>query len=86
MILEVQDRKYSTAHQLPESPDQHAEEVLVPETLEHLEGMVKGITGKYIKHDKLAISVEQERNLQGRSKFHKGTITDKFTQAVSFIW
>ena len=56
-------KEYSTAHQLPESPSQHAEEVLIPETLECLQGMVKVITGKYIKYDKLAISVEHMRNL-----------------------
>ena len=65
--------------------ESHAGEVFVAQTFTHSKGTKKVITGKYLKYDKLAISVEQERNLQGKSKFHSGVFNDQFSQAVSLI-
>ena len=43
--------------------ESHTGEVFMAQTFKHSEGTKKVITGKYLKYDKLAISVEQERNL-----------------------
>ena len=63
--------------------ESHAGEVFMAQTFTHSEGTEKVITGKYLKYDKLAISVEQERNLGGKSKFHSGIFNDQFSHAVS---
>ena len=43
--------------------ESHAGEVFMAQTFKHSKGTEKVITGKYLKYDKLAISVEEERNL-----------------------
>ena len=63
-------KEYSTAHQLPELPDKHAE-VLIPESSEHSEGMVKVITGKYIKYDNWQLVLSRREIYEAEVNFTK---------------